>query len=164
MPLDATQTEDVGGVQGVAQEVGIALKGEAYAIDVAVKYPEPAATLLDYSLMKATQTASKSVTLVNSGKYAVAYALHLRGAAMKELFSISPAEGSLTPGAQQALELTFNKYVSVSPHFARQAEAITLEPHLANIANLHLTLQGPAAESLFDYQMLACKPSQVIRR
>ncbi len=103
------QTEDVGGIQGLAQEVGIALKGEAYAIDVSVKYPDPAAALLDYGLMKATQTATKSITLVNTGKYAVAFAFHQRGAMMKELFSIAPAEGNLTPGAQQAVELTFNR-------------------------------------------------------
>lgn len=103
------QTEDVGGLQGLAQEIGIALKGEAYAIDVSIKYPDPAATVLDYGLMKVTQSATKSVTLTNSGKYAVTYALHVRGAAMKELFTISPAEGNLAPGGQQALELTFNK-------------------------------------------------------
>lgn len=104
------QTEDVGGVQGLAQEVGIALKGEAYAIDVAVKYPDPASSVVDFGLMKATLSAAKTVTLVNSGKHAVGYTFHLRGGGMKELFSISPAEGSLTPGAQQAMELTFNKY------------------------------------------------------
>ena len=103
------QTEDVAGIQGVAQEVGIALKGEAYAIDVAVKYPDPAAAILDYGLMKATQTATKSVTLVNTGKYAVAFAFHQRGAMMKELFSITPAEGNLAPGVQQPVELAFNR-------------------------------------------------------
>ncbi|KAL0040642.1 hypothetical protein WJX79_000331 [Trebouxia sp. C0005] len=103
------QTEDVAGIQGVAQEVGIALKGEAYCIDVAVKYPDPAAAILDYGLMKATQTASKSVSLVNTGKYAVAFAFHQRGAMMKELFTITPAEGNLAPGTQQAVELAFNR-------------------------------------------------------
>lgn len=107
--VGSAQTEDVNGVQGLAQEVGIALKGEAYAIDVSVKYPEPSATVLDYGLMKVTQTATKSVTLTNSGKYGITYGLHVRGAAMKELFSISPAEGSLAPGGQQVLDLTFNK-------------------------------------------------------
>ena len=125
MPCFAMQTEDVGGVQGVAQEMVIALKGEAYAIDVAVKYPDPATALLDYGLMKATQTAAKSITLVNSGKYAVAFAFHQRGAMMKELFSIAPAEGSLAPGAQQAVELTFNRCVMV-PHAPCPGLCITL--------------------------------------
>ena len=124
------QTEDVAGIQGVAQEVGIALKGEAYAIDVAVKYPDPAAAILDYGLMKATQTATKSVTLVNTGKYAVAFAFHQRGAMMKELFSITPAEGNLAPGAQQPVELAFNR----SGHHALQANKITITsscpPHI----------------------------------
>lgn len=93
----------------MAQEIGIALKGEAYAINVFVKYPDSPATMLDYGLMKVTQTATKSVTMTNSGKYAITYGLHVRGAAMKELFSISPAEGSLAPGGQQVLDLTFNK-------------------------------------------------------
>lgn len=99
----------MGGVQGLAQEVGIALKGEAYAIDVSVKYPDPAATALDYGLIKVTQSATKSVTLTNTGKYAITYAFHQRGAMMKDLFGIAPAEGSLAPGGQQAVELTFNK-------------------------------------------------------
>ena len=99
----------MGGVQGTAQEVDIALKGEAYAIDVSVKYADPAATALDYGLMKVTQSATKSITLINSGKYAIVYAFHLRGALMKELFSTTPSEGSLAPGGQQAVELTFNK-------------------------------------------------------
>ena len=93
----------------MVQEVGIALKGEAYAIDVSVKYPDPAVSVLDYGLMKVTQSASKSVTLTNSGKYAISYAFHQRGAMMKELLSITPSEGSLAPGGQQAVELTFNK-------------------------------------------------------
>ena len=99
----------MGGVQGRAQEISIALKGEAYAIDVSVKYPDPPATVLDYGLMKVTQTATKSVTLTNGGKYGITYGLHVRGAALKELFSIAPAEGSLPPGGQQLLDLTFNK-------------------------------------------------------
>lgn len=103
------QTEDVAGVQGLAQEVAIALKGEAYAIDVAVKYIDPGAAALNYGLLKATQAATKSVTLVNTGKYAVAFAFHQRGAMMKELFNVTPAEGSLAPGAQQAVELAFNR-------------------------------------------------------
>lgn len=97
------------GVQGTVQEVGIALKGEAYAIDVSVKFPDPAITVLDYGLVKVTQAATKSVTLTNSGKYAIAYMFHQRGVMTKELFSIAPAEGSLAPGGQQAVELTFNK-------------------------------------------------------
>lgn len=99
----------MGGVQGLSQEVGITFRGEAYDIDVSVKYPDPAAAVLDYGLMKVTHSATKSVTLTNSGKYAITYAFHLRGAMTKELFSISPAEGSLAPGGQQAVELTFNK-------------------------------------------------------
>ena len=103
------QTEDVGGVQGMVQEIGIALKGEAYDIVVSVKYPDPAVTVLDYGLMKVTQSATKSVILTNSGKYGITYAFHQRGAMAKELFSIMPSEGSLAPGGQQAVELTFNK-------------------------------------------------------
>ena len=112
----AMQTEDVGGIQGVAQEMAIALKGEAYAIDIAIKYPDPAVPVLDYGLMKATQTAAKSITLVNSGKYAVAFAFHQRGAMMKQLFGIAPAEGNLAPGAQQAVELTFNRSATLQAH------------------------------------------------
>ena len=111
--LYCVQTEDVSGSQGLVQEVSIALKGEAYAIHVAVKYPDPATGLLEYGLMKATQTATKSVTLVNTGKYGVAFAFHQRGAMMKELFSIVPAEGNLAPGGQQAVELTLNRSASL---------------------------------------------------
>lgn len=103
------QIEDVGGVQGLAQEVPIALRAEAYGIDVAVKYPDPAASMLDYGLMKATESASRTITLVNPGKYGVTYSIQVRGTIIKELFGIAPAEGSLSPGAQQAVELSFNK-------------------------------------------------------
>lgn len=105
----AMQIEDVGGVQGLAQEIPIGLKGEAYGIDVEVKYPDAAASMLDYGLMKATQGATKSVTLVNSGKYAVTYSITVRSGVVNDLFTIAPAEGSLTPGAQQVVELSFNK-------------------------------------------------------
>ena len=145
------QIEDVGGVQGVVQEVGVALKGEAYAIDVAVKYPDPATPLLDYGLLKATQSVAKTFSLVNSGKYAVAYAFHQRGAIMKELFSISPAEGSLVPGAQQSVDLAFNKYDSSSLACCLSIKAA---PHLhidvALDIFLHLAIQ---------LAQLSCLPS-----
>ena len=111
--LAGVQIEDIGGVQGLAQEVPIALRAEAYGIDVAVKYPDPAASMLDIGLMKATESASRTVTLVNSGKYGVTYSIQVRNPSMKELFGIGPAEGSLAPGAQQAVELSFNKYACV---------------------------------------------------
>lgn len=97
-------------MQGLAQEVPLALKAEAYGIDVAIKYPDPAATVLDFGIMKATESASRTVTLVNSGKYGVTYTVQNDAALIRELFGIAPSEGSLAPGAQQAVELSFNKY------------------------------------------------------
>lgn len=103
------QIEDIASVQGLAQEVPIALKAEAYSIDVAVKYPDPAATVLDFGIMKATESALKTVILTNPGKYGVTYSIQTSGALIKDLFGIAPAEGSLAPGAQQAVEVNFNK-------------------------------------------------------
>ena len=106
------QVTDVQGVQPTAQEVPIALKGEAYIIETQLRLPDAAATALDFGLMKATEEATKTVTLVNGGKYPVAFKFQSRGGLIREMFTIVPDVGSIAPGAQQAVELQFNKWVA----------------------------------------------------
>ena len=103
------QVTDVQGVQPTAQEVPIALKGEAYMIETQLRLPDAAATALDFGLVKATEEVTKTVTLVNGGKYPVAFKFQSRGGLTREVFTIVPDVGSIAPGAQQAVELQFNK-------------------------------------------------------
>ncbi|KAK9824158.1 hypothetical protein WJX72_008157 [[Myrmecia] bisecta] len=102
------QILDAQGVLGVAQEIPIPVKGEAYKVEVELRFPEAGATALDFGVVKAVEDCRKTVMVANTGKYPVSFKVNIRTQALRELFHISPEEAVVPPGGQQALEVHFN--------------------------------------------------------
>lgn len=76
--VSVMQVFDTQGLQPVAQEFPIAMKGEAYKIEVDIRYPDGAAELIDFGQVKAVEDVKKSITIVNTGKYPVGFKFSTR--------------------------------------------------------------------------------------
>ena len=98
---------DTGGLDEV-HEVPISIVGEAYSIDVDVKFPEEGSNGLDFGLVKVVDDAVKEVQVVNTGKYPVGFQINMRTQKIRNLFEVEPANGSVPPGETQTLQVRFN--------------------------------------------------------
>ncbi|KAJ9512718.1 hypothetical protein QJQ45_019009 [Haematococcus lacustris] len=121
---------------GVAASIPIAIKGEAYRIERDLKFPQPSpqpaswpdsrqlvATSwcwlagcmqeglagLDYGLVRVVDTKSLPLALKNTGKYPISYALTLRSALARELFTLQPEQGTVEPNKEATIQVVFNK-------------------------------------------------------
>ena len=98
---------DVGGLDD-PQEVPISVTGEAYSIDVDVKFPEESSNGLDFGLVKVVEDAVKEIQVVNTGKYPVGFQTNIRTQKVRTLFEVEPSAGTVPPGDTQTLQVRFN--------------------------------------------------------
>jgi hydrocephalus-inducing protein len=94
------QVSDCGDALPVVQEIPIAVKGEAYKIELDVKFPQQDQSGVDFGLLRVVDDASRTISMKNTGKYTVAYKLLLRTPLVAELITVLPEEGSIDPGKE----------------------------------------------------------------
>ena len=94
----------------VAQEASIKIGAEAYSIDVNVVYPDEELNGLDFGLVKVVDDVSKEFTVENTGKYEVGFKLTSRTQKMRDLFTITPEQGTIEPGSTETITLHFNEH------------------------------------------------------
>ena len=94
----------------VAQEASIKIGAEAYSIDVNVVYPDEEFNGLDFGLVKVVDDVSKEFTVENTGKYEVGFKLSSRTQKMRDLFTITPEQGTIEPGSTETITLHFNEH------------------------------------------------------
>lgn len=109
--LEIRDAEDRLGV--VVQSVELPLKAEAYKIEVDMKFPGEGSEL-DFGLVRVLEDSLKTMSIANTGKYEVGYRFRIKGAAMRELFTITPQEGAIEPGKEQQVEIHFNRERSLN--------------------------------------------------
>jgi len=83
----------------VVQSVELPLTAEAYKIEVDMKFPGEGSEL-DFGLVRVLEDSLKTMSIANTGKYEVGYRFRIKGAAMRELFTITPQEGAIEPGTR----------------------------------------------------------------
>lgn len=83
----------------VVQSVELPLTAEAYKIEVDMKFPGEGSEL-DFGLVRVLEDSLKMMSIANTGKYEVGYRFRIKGAAMRELFTITPQEGAIEPGTR----------------------------------------------------------------
>lgn len=64
--------------------------------------------VLDYGTVRVVDSKSLPLILKNNGKYPVKYAFTLRTATAKDLLSCSPDQGSVEPGKEVNVQVTWN--------------------------------------------------------
>jgi hypothetical protein len=72
------QVVDVGGIQGVAQELRFDILAEAYVIDVRVQFPKPSESYLDFGTLRGVDEARQKLTLINGGQHGVNFKVSVR--------------------------------------------------------------------------------------
>lgn len=98
------QVFDAQALLGVAQEFPISLSAEAYSIEAEVKFPSgpdvfPPNGGLDFGVVKVADDGLRTMTVRNLGRYPLGFCFNIRNAALKELLSVTPLEGTIQPGS-----------------------------------------------------------------
>ena len=105
------EVQDVGEILPVTQSIPIPIAGEAYKIEVDVKFPEEGFNGIDFGTVKVVDDDVKTISIVNTGKYEIGYQFHVRRQWVSDLFEITPKEGRIPPGGKSPTTITlhFNK-------------------------------------------------------
>ena len=105
------EVQDVGEILPVTQSMPIPIAGEAYKIEVDVKFPEEGFNGIDFGTVKVVDDDVKTISIVNTGKYEIGYQFNVRRQWVSDLFEITPKEGRIPPGGKSPTTITlhFNK-------------------------------------------------------
>jgi hypothetical protein len=74
----------------------------------------------------------KQFSFTNTGKYQVGYKFGIRSSATRELFTITPSDGSVEPGESVTIDLHFNKHKTLKQEAGPR--------HILPLLLLHLLL------------------------
>ncbi|GMH35419.1 hypothetical protein BSKO_03287 [Bryopsis sp. KO-2023] len=99
------QVIDCQELQGIVHDIPIQLKGETYKIEVDLSDPSD---LIDFGTVRVCDDGMKNMTITNRGKYAVDYSFLLKSPLVKEIFRVTPAEGTIEPSKNAVVEVHFN--------------------------------------------------------
>jgi hydrocephalus-inducing protein len=123
------------GLQPVAVSIPIPIRGEAYKIDreVVVVGAPVGASAVDFGMLRVVDDALRSLTVKNTGKfarthmqhtqsltptrtrphtgkYAIAFNFSMKaGSVLRDVLVVSPESGSVDPGKEAKVELSWNK-------------------------------------------------------
>lgn len=92
-------------LQGVAASIPITIKGEAYNINLAPKFPVEGFNGLDFGTVRVVDDKSLPIVLKNTEKYQVSFNFALRTASARELFTIVPEQGVVDPGKDVTVQV-----------------------------------------------------------
>lgn len=97
------QVTDAAQSLGVVQATSIALRGEAYAMELG---PLEAVTGgIDFGALRVVDDASRQLTLRNSGKYEVGFKFEIGSAGVREVIEVVPDAGSVAPGKEVVVQV-----------------------------------------------------------
>ena len=95
---------------GRVNQASLRLTAEAYAIKAVAFEDEEggkSSGALDFGNMRAGDAKTETFALTNQGKYPIVFHLAVRKAAVAELFTVEPSEGTIEAGATQSVAVTF---------------------------------------------------------
>lgn len=91
----------------------IKVLAEAYNIEVKPRWPNLKYPGIDFGTVRVQEPKTVSLVIPNSGKYPVDFKFNLKTAAIRRLFTFVPDSGTIAPGSQANIEVTFNKDAGV---------------------------------------------------
>lgn len=98
------KVRDTHNIQGVAHSVPIRIEGEIYGINVQLDIPGGSIEHgLDFGTIRVCDDMSKTIKINNHGKYAVEYNANVKSSLVKDVFQLTPPQGSID--ANKSLEL-----------------------------------------------------------
>lgn len=101
------QVRDTQNVQGVAQSVPIRIKGEIYGINVKLDLPDGSVEDgLNFGTIRVCDDMSKNIKINNCGKYAVEYTAAVKSSAIKDVFRLTPPQGTIDPSKSIELQVS----------------------------------------------------------
>lgn len=133
------QIQDVDAVLPETQKIIIPVVGEAYKIEVDVKFPQEGINGIDFGTVKVVDDLVKQVAIRNTGKYEIGYNFNVRRAWVADLFTISPAKGVIAPGGKSPTVISF--------HF-NQAHQLRKEITLANANDITMSIIETATDAV----------------
>jgi hydrocephalus-inducing protein len=98
--------KDAQELQGVAHDIPIKVQGEAYSIEVDLRFPQPELSGIDFGTLRVADSAVKQLGIRNTGKYEVAFKFSIKTASLKELVSVVPEEGKVAAGQEATIQVS----------------------------------------------------------
>eukprot|EP00937_MAST-01D_sp_MAST-1D-sp2_P000047 g47.t1 len=109
-------THTSGVAPSLQKEVDVAVKAEAYALEVVSfeKDGEKGNGELDYGLVRVGERHTERFNICNNGKYDVKFKFDVRRALARELFTIEPTEGTIAPNEKAEVAITFSSSSAIT--------------------------------------------------